>query len=729
MAGETGIEGAEQENPADERLEEKIQTIVKAAFDDAVDYIDSNVAPAREQAQKYFNGEKFGDEEEGRSQVVLTVVRDTVLAMLPSMLRIFYGMDRPLEFAPTNEKTIDQAEQATTYVRHVFDVDNPGFSLMYAALKDGFVKKTGIFSWGTEEKVTAKDYKFTDLDPIAVQQLVSDPGVELLDAQPSPTFARDEATGQQIPLYNLTIRRTSRETRQYVEVLPPEEFIIARNAKSVETADFVGRRCLKTLSELVDMGYDAEEIKAHGSTSTFETNTEAQTRNPALAQFLHRAKNVTDEQSMDRYLYVEVFQRIDLNGDNVAELTKICCIGDNCYPLHWEPADEVKFAVFCPEPEAHMVIGNSIADQVMDLQRIQSHILRKTLDSLASNIDPRTVVVEGQVNIDDVLNPETGSVIRETQSGMVRTLDVPFVGQASMPFLNYFDDVRAARTGISKASQGLDPDVLQSTTQAAVTATMSAAQERLELVARVFAETCLKPLFRGLLREIIQHQNRPRTIRVKDNWVTFDPRVWDADMDMIVHVGLGNGSIQQKTQMLMTVAQDQKEILATMGLDNGMVTLKQWRDNKVRICELNGIRDAGKLYSEITPEVLAKLQAQQAQQQQAQQQQNPALVLAQVEAAKMQKDMQIAEMKAQLEIEKQKNADDLARDQLDADIWLRAAEIQAKYGTQLQVEQIYAMIQRERNAAQAMIQQQQQRAQQPPAQPQPAAPPPGAMMQ
>ena len=719
MVEETGIEG--EEDTIEEGVEDRLKAVVKAAFDDAVDYIDSNIAPVRDEAQRYYNGEPFGDEEGGRSQVVLTVVRDTVLAMLPSMLRIFYGMDRPLEFAPTSEKTIDHAEQATMYVRHVFDVDNPGFSLMHAALKDGFIKKTGIFSWGTEEKVTTKDYSFTDLDPIAVQKLAGDPNVAIVEAAQSPTFMLDDATGQQIPLWNLTIRRTSRETRQYVEVLPPEEFIIARNAKSVETAEFVGRRCLKTLSELVDMGYDAEEIQEHGSISTFETNTEAQTRNPALAQFLRTAKNVTDDKSLDRYLYVEVFMRVDLNGDNIAELMKICCIGDNCYPLHWEPADEVKFAVFCPEPEAHMVIGNSIADQVKDLQRIQSHILRKTLDSLASNIDPRTVVVEGQVNIDDALNPETGSIIREAQPGMIRTLDVPFVGQSSMPFLAYFDDVRAARTGISKASQGLDPDVLQSTTQAAVTATMSAAQERLELVARIFAETCLKPLFRGLLREIIQHQNRPRTVRMKDSWVTFDPRVWDAEMDMIVHVGLGNGSIQQKTQLLMTAAQDQEKILSTMGPDNGMVSLKQWRDNKVRILELNGIRDAGKLYAEITPEVMQQIAQKQQQMQQMQQQQNPALVLAQVEAAKIQKDMEIADRKAKLEEEKQRNADDLERDKLDADIALRAAEIQAKYGTQLQVEQIYAMIQRERDAAQIRIQQ--QRALQPP------APPPERMMQ
>ncbi len=710
MAEEMGIEGDENDQ-AEDAIEKRVQAIAKAAFDDAVDYIDSHVAPAREEAQRYYNGEPFGDEEGGRSKVVLTVVRDTVLAMLPSLMRVFYGMDRPLEFEPTSPAKIDQAEQATAYVRHVFDVDNPGFSLMYSALKDGLLKKTGVFAWGTEETITSEDHRFVNVNPAQLDMLSKDPDVKIGAQTPSATQMIDPATGQPVPLVDVTLTRTARKKRQYVEVLPPEEFIISRNAKSVETADFAGRRCLKTLSELVEMGYEAEEIKEHGGASTFSLNTEAQTRNPALQQFMHRVSNVTDDESMERYLYVEAYMRLDVNGDGIAELMRVCLIGEDCYPLHWEAADEVKLAVFCPDPEPHMVIGSSIADQVKDLQLIQSNILRKTLDSAANNIDPRTVVVEGQVNIDDVLNPETGSIIRATQPGMVQTLDAPFIGQATMGLIAYLDDVRAARTGISKASQGLDPDVLQSTTQAAVTATMSAAQERLELISRIFAETCLKRLFRGLLREVIRNQDQPRVIRMKENWVTFDPRTWDADMDMIVHVGLGNGSVQQKTQMLMLVAQDQKEILGTMGPDNGMVTLKQWRDTKVKILEMNGLRDAGRHYNEITPEVMQQIAQKQQQMQQMQQQQNPALVLAQVEAAKTQKDMQIAEMKAQLEIEKQRNADDLERDKLDADIWLRATEIQAKYGTQMQIEQIYAMIERERNAGKALLEA--QRAQQP----------------
>lgn len=676
--------------------EEEFSGAVKAAITDAADYVDDDVAPDRERALKYYRGDLFGNEEEGRSQVVMTEVRDTILAMMPSLLRVFTSSERPVEFAPRRAEDVPMAEQATDYVSYVFNQDNPGFTILHSAFKDALKSKVGIFKWYTATKVDVREETYSGLDQAQVAILQQDGSVSSLTVVQTGEGEPDPMTGLPSPIFDVQIRRQIETKRQVVECVPPEEFLIARNARDLDSAEYVGHRSLKTLSDLVEMGYEREDIEEHGnSSSSFEINTEAQTRNPALRDYMGGTSETTDP-AMRRYEYIESYIRIDRDGDGVAELRRVCTIGEACYILHDEVVDEVKMAVICPDPEPHMVIGSSMADQVMDLQLIKSNVVRNMLDSLAQVIHPRTVVVEGAVNMDDVLNVETGGVIRATQPGMVQELGNTFVGQQAMPVLAYLDDIRASRTGMSKASQGLDPDVLQSTTKAAVTATMSAAQERLEMVARIFAETGIKRLFRGLLREIIRHQDRPRVVRLRNQWVPVDPRYWDAEMDVVVNVGLGTGSMDQKVQLLTMVVAQQKEILQTLGVSNPLVTMKQFRNTMAQILELSGIKDASRYFNEITPEA----EAQMAQPQE--QAKDPAMILAQVEERKM-----------DLEYIKHQDEMDLKRDELDAEIWLKAADIQAKYGTQLQTEQLYAMIQRERDAAKIAAQQQQAAMRQP----------------
>lgn len=693
------MDAEEAAQASQEMAPDEFAAAVKAAIADAADYIDTNIAPERETAQKYYNGEPFGNEEEGRSQVVMTEVRDTILAMMPSLLRVFTASEKPVEFAPRRAEDVAMAEQATDYVSYVFNVDNPGFTILHSGFKDALKSKIGVFKWYTATKSEISEEKYSGIDQAQIQMLQQDGDLELLVVEQTGEGEPDPMTGMPSPIFDATIRRRIDQRRQVVECVPPEEFIIARNARDLDTADYVGHRSLKTMSELISMGYAREDIEEYGGSSDgFEVNTEAQARNEGLHQWY--IGNETADASMRRYYYVESYIRIDKDGDGVAELRRVCTIGGGCHILHDEIVEDVNFAVICPDPESHMVIGSSIADQVMDLQLIKSNVVRNTLDSLAQVIHPRTVVVEGAVNMDDVLNVETGGVIRATQPGMIQELGNTFVGQQAMPILAYLDDIRASRTGMSKASQGLDPDVLQSTTKAAVTATMSAAQERLEMVARIFAETGIKRLFRGLLKEVIRHQDRPRVVRLRNQWVPIDPRSWDADMDVVVNVGLGTGSIEQKLQTLMAVLAQQKEILQTLGPQNPIVSVKQMRNTIAQILELQGVKDASRYFSEITPE------AEQALAQPKQQPQDPTQALAQVQAQQIQADIGIAQMKAQLEIEKQRKADDLERDRLDADIWLRATEMQLKYGAQVQTEELYAMIQRERGAAKLQMDQQ-----------------------
>jgi hypothetical protein len=690
---EMGLAEADDATDAGAMSEEAFQGAVKAAITDAEDYIDDEIAPQRRLATKFYRGDNFGNEEEGRSQVVMTEVRDTILAMMPSLLRVFTASEKPVEFSPRKAEDVPMAEQATDYVSFVFNNDNPGFSIMHSWLKDALTTKLGITKWFTATTYDVREENYSGLDQAQINVLQTDGTVSSLEAVQTGEGEPDPMTGLPSPLFDVFIRRQIEHKRQVVECVPPEEFIIARNARDLDNADYVGHRSLRTMSELVEMGYDRDEIEQNGNTSSsFDLNDEAQTRNPGLREFLGGTSETSDP-SMRRYLYVESYIRIDKDGDGVAELRRVCTLGEASYILHDEVAEDVRFAVICPDPEPHMVIGSSIADQVMDLQLIKSNIVRNTLDSLAQTIHPRTAYVEGAVNTDDLMNVETGGLVRVTQPGMIQELGSTFVGQQAMPILAYIDDIKASRTGMSKASQGLDADVLQSTTKAAVTATMSAAQERLEMVARIFAETGVRRLFRGLLKEIIRHQDRPRVVRLRNSWVPVDPRAWDADMDVVVNVGLGTGSIEQKVQTLMAVLAQQKEILQTLGPNNPIVSMKQMRNTIAQILELQGVKDASRYFNEITPEI---------EQQMAQPPQpapDPTQILAQVEAEKIKKDIEIADKKMAVEIATQKASDDRERDKIETDLWLKAYEMSLKYGVPVPVEQAFALIDRPRDLA------------------------------
>jgi hypothetical protein len=687
----------------EEMSEHQFEASVKSCIDDAVDYIDGFIAPARAQATQYYRGDPFGNEEEGRSQIVMTEVRDTIQSIIPSLLRIFTASENVVEFTPRTAAAIEQAEQATDYVNFVFSSDNPGFAVLHSTFKDALKQKTGIIKWrwSTDTQITEADY--TGLDEAQMRLLTQEPDVEVVKME---QIVHQEAImgmdGQQISppdvKYNITIKRTIPKDRVVIESVPPEEFLIAREARDLDTASYVGHRSLKTMSELVAMGYAREEIEMYaGQGDVFSINYEAQTRNPAIMSFMMHADN--PDPAMRRVLYVESYVRIDKDGDGIAELRKVCSLGNAHHILHDEIATDVPFAFFCPDPEPHMMIGQSITDQTSDLQLIKSNIVRYTMDSLAQVIHPRTVVVEGQVNMDDVMNNETGAIIRARAPGMVQPLAEPFVGQNAMPLIAYMDQIKTMRTGISPASQGLDPDVLQSTTKAAVTATVQGAQERIELIARIFAETGMKRLFRGLLKLLIRHQDKPRIVRLRGKYVEIDPRYWDADMDVQVNVALGHGTDHDKMQFLMLVAQKQEQIMQTLGPNNPLCTVAQYANTLAQITTLAGFKDTTRYFNQVDMQQVAQMQQAASQNQPP----DPNQLLAQIEQAKIQAKAQTdaAKLQADAAIEAQKL--ELEKQKMHIDAMLRIADLEAKYGTQVNIAHIEAQLNHAQELAKANI--------------------------
>lgn len=697
-----------QDQPMDE---EEFRSRVRQAIEDAAVYIDSYIAPERENAMSFYLGNAFGDEEQGRSQVVMTEVRDTVLAMLPSLLRIFTGGDKILEFIPKTAEDVAVAEQMTDFINYIFMQENPGFRILHDAMKDALILKEGVLTWYKQDKETVEEYSYSGLSQDEATLIAQDPQVTVLELREEQTFTAQTNVVTMTPDMNMTprifsmrVKRVIREPRYIVECIPVEQFIIDNQATSIDDALIVGRRKLATVSELVAMGYDRDLVEMNAGSGGFELNMETLVRNPADQSFFGVANG--NDESTDKVYYVEAYIRIDKDGDGIAELHKVCTVGNGGYIVHQEVVTEIPFATLSPDPTPHTIFGKSIADQTMDLQLIKSNIMRNTLDSLAQSIHPRTGFVEGQVNVDDLMNNETGALIRMRSPGAIVPFSTPFVGQPALGVMSYLDEIKTQRTGISRASQGLDAEALQSTTRAAVQAQLSSSQERLEMIARLFADG-LKRCFRGLLHLVVQHQDKPKIIRLRNKFVPIDPRGWTADMDMVVNIALGRGSDEQRMMFLQQIAAKQEQIIQQYGPNNPMVSIQQYVSTLNQITQLAGFQNPAQFYSEPTPEQVQAFVQSIAPKQKS----DPAEMLAQVEAEKTRADILIAAAKQELETKKAQADADLKRDQLIADVMLRAAEIQAKYGAQVDVASINAEVNRQRAEIEAMFSLQSQREQ------------------
>ncbi len=666
-----------EENP--ELSEEELQSIVASAIEDAADFIDNSISPGRAEAAEYYQGEAFGNEQAGRSTAMTMDVRDTIQAMLPSLVRIFCGSDHVVEYAPVGPEDVEHAKQATDYANFILnqDQDESYISIIYATFKDALVKGSGFLKYYWDESEDVKTYSLTGLDEQALAALNSDPSVEitLMSTEISDTSPD--------PLTSVTVVQRRSTGQIKVATVPPEEILVSRQARSFADAGLVAHRRYATVSELVEMGYKYDDIIDYATDDAdFDLlNVEARER-----QLSQQSRDYADP-TRRRVLYVEAYMQIDVDGDGVSELRRICCAGPSYEILRNETTDDVPFAMFCPDPEPHAFFGMSIADLTMDIQRIKSAVLRASLDSLAMSTHPRVGVVEGQASLEDVMNVEAGGIIRMRNPGAVVPFTLPYVGSDAFSMMEYLDEIRENRTGISKAADGLAPEALQSSTLMAVNQTIQAAQQRTELIARLFAENGMTRLFKGLLRLMVQHQDRPRMIRLRNEFVPMQPDAWNAGMDVVANIALGKGGDTEKMMMLQEVAGKQEMLIEKLGPDNPLVNIQNYYATLQQMIELAGFKDPNKFFTDPSQMPPAPPEPP-----------KPDIneQLIQVQMAEIQANIQKKQAELALEREKMVREDDRRRDKDEADIALKAAEIIARYGAQVDMAGIKAGSERDR---------------------------------
>ena len=670
--------------------EQDIEGIAREAVQDAVDFCESEIAEDRIKAQRYFDGETDIGEEDGRSKVVSTKVRDTIRAIKPSLMRVFLSTDKPVEFVPRNQEDVPMAEQATKYMHYQFNELN-GYRVLNDVFHDALIKKVGVAKvyWDTYQEQEIFD--FQDLNEMEFSVLVNEENVEVIEHTTKMVMEMDQlGMEMESPRHDLKIARTVERGKMCVESVPPEEFFIDRNSRSIDDYYVVAHRTEMRVGDLVAMGYDYEDVYDLSGLQHSDTFSEVEEYQRRGYEEDYSDEDVQDP-SMRLVAVTEAYIKIDVNGTGVPTLHKVTLGGNQYKLLDYEPCGHIPFAVFEVDPEPHTFYGRSVADLILNDQDAATAMLRGVLDNVALTNNPRVEVVDGAVNIGDLLNNEIGGIIRVKQSGAVQPQAVPFVAGQTLSALQYFDQQVEDKTGVTKASTGLSPDALQSTTATAVAATMQAQAAQIEVMARNLAEGGMRQMFKLMLKTMVENVDEEQMMRLQgQSYVPVDPRSWNLGMDVSINVGLGTGREDQKVSVLNQALQMQIQIFQSYGPGNGMVSLSNIRNTLSDILAVNGVRNSERYFMPINPMMEQQMMMQQ-QQGQGQQQGDPNAAYLQAEQIKAQAKMQSDQLKLQLEAQKAIADDDRKRDQMDQDLLIAAAEVIGKYGTAVDVERIKQM--------------------------------------
>ena len=675
--------------------------LIEDNIDQAANFVNSEVNKERETAMGYYLREPYGNEVPGKSNIVTGEVAEAVDGALPQLMKVFTQPTDVVEFTPTNDGDAKVAEDVTKYVNHIFNKDNDGAILLHNWFWDALVKKVGIIKayWNEAKEPVTESYEGLELEELAV--ILEGDHIEVIE-QEEIREEVGQVMKEGIPIempdlvtYNVKIKRHVEDSKVKIVNVPTEEFLIDKLATSISDSSFVAQRQLLTRADLVELGYDKKVIEDLPVDDYLGFDTAIGRRD------WDNVNDETSDRTQDLVAYYETY--IDI-GDKEGTATKhrVCYAGKQI--LADEEIDYVPFYSVCPFPIPHSFYGQSLADRTMDLQFIKTTITRQMLDNLYLTNNSRVGVVEGQVNIDDVLNSTAGGVIRMKNPAALVPLQVPSSAAQSFPMLQYLDEVQSKRTGVSDMNQGLDPNVLQNVSATAIATMTAQSQGKLELMARIFADTGVKELMQGILHLVCKYQDKERMLLIAGNPVSIDPSEWKNLYNVSINVGLGNGGTDEKIGMLQMVLAKQEMIIQQYGLGNPLVDIKQYRDTLAKFINIAGFRDDAQFLKEVTDE-----QAQQMAQQAAQSQdQSPpevaaaeAIAKAEMEKAKMKQEtdaqkneleMQKAMMKVQmeqqhLELKAKEQQIDAARDllkieteraKLEADIQAREIELAIK---------------------------------------------------
>lgn len=635
----------------------------------------NNQSADRIKAIEYYDGTMNDTpSDKGRSSVVSRDFRAATKKVLPAIVRTILGSDKVVEYQPVGPNDEEAAAQATDFINLVVMLESRGEEMIRDAVHDALRLRNGVIKWWWDTKTSVQTSQHSGL---TIEELAALSGED------------DEILEQSVDeygLYSVKVRRREKQGRARFACIPLEEFYISPDAMEIEDALFVAHNQKLKRFELVAMGYDRNKVaslKAWAGQSDQEA--ERSTRREYDETADKKSGRGADFDEID---YWECFVRVDADGDGIAELRRVVMAGgwDAESILDDEETDEAPFADLVIERRPHEWMGRSLFDDIYDIQRIKTVLLRNTLDNIYWQNNLQPIVQDGALTpngLDAVHNPGFGKPIMlepgRNVNDAITFNQVPFVAKQAFEMLGYMDDALTDRTGISDQSGGLPPDALQNVTAKASALMEQQAISQVELMVRNVA-TGLKRLFRGLLKTISQHQDKTRTVRLRDKWADVDPRSWNVEMDAVVNVGLGAGTRERDMMAMQMVVNMQTAAMTQLGPDNPLVKPDQMYNGLQKLAQAAGVKNTDAFFTKPDPaEVQQKLAEakntpspeQQKMQAQMQIEQAKAQATLQLEQAKLQIQMQLEQAKMQADASKE-------REQRDADLYVRQKELENK---------------------------------------------------
>ena len=600
----------------------EVGSIVSSEIKASLGYIGSDITEQRQKSLEYYFGEPFGNEQEGRSQVVSTDVSDVIESILPTLLRTFAASDEIVKCEPVTAEDEEVAKQASDYLNYIFNKDNDGFITLYTLFKDALIQKNGVAKiyWDNSTKRERESYERLSEDEYTM--LLDEDGVEVKEhteyedesavkerdkaleevaklGQAFDPMMLDQLENAPIPmLHDVVIERVETFGKVKIEAIPPEEFLIERRAKSIQDANFVAHRTTVTRTQLIEAGFDHDKVYSLPSDTQDKYNEEKITR---FRNLDYDYDSNAGEASTDEISIYECYIRIDEEGDGIAKLRKVTLAGTEGYTvLDNELCDSIPFVSVTPIIVPHRFYGRSVSEMTEDLQLIKSTVMRQLLDNMYLTNNNRVAVMDGQVNLDDLLTNRPGGVVRTKGSPgqVMMPMQTQTINSQAFPMLEYLDTVREQRTGITRYSQGMDADSLNKTATG-VNTILSQAQMRVELIARIFAETGVKDMFLKMFELIVKHQDKERIVKIRNSFVPFRPMEWRNRCNISISVGLGTGSRDQQLSILNNILQTQLKGLELQGSSDGpMVNLRNIYNTLSKIVENAGLKNPNAFFTD-----------------------------------------------------------------------------------------------------------------------------------
>jgi hypothetical protein len=592
-ADEAGFFGP-QKFPAKPLGIDEIKSIIQRELEDGLGGLGSQVSEERRTAIRMYYGRRMGNEIKDRSQVIMMDVLEVVEWTMPSLMRMFTGGMNVVRFKANKEAEQKNADLASRYINHIFMNRLNGFQILYDWFKTALLEKNGIIKVYYKEERHPVISSFTGLTEDELTTLLDNDEV-------TPIAVDSEEKDIQgvgvITCYNLTMREWKTTRGAAIDGVPPEEFINARRMITLDdNSPFTAHRKKMTVSQLVSEGFDFDEIANLPNDDSPEYSQGRTERLSEDETYPISTAERTDAASRELWVS-DCYIKLDEDGDGYAELRRVLIVGEQS--VHILEDVEVNQNPFCsitPVPMPHKFYGMSLADLVGDLQQIRSTILRQIMDHIYLSTNPRLAILEGQVELDDLLTVRPGGLVRQRSLGAIEPIQLPPLPREAFQALTYLEEVRANRTGIMAHGRELDASAINSTATG-LAQLMAEKQQKIELIARIFANTGMKDMFRKLLRETVENATKEEQIEINGEWMTFDPRDWDTDMNLDIDVGLGAGQAIERLSNLEKIEETQGTIVGGGGLGY-MVTPKNIYNLAIRKAEASGFKNADLFFTD-----------------------------------------------------------------------------------------------------------------------------------